>query len=214
MTIKKPTTLVGRYLYFLLALVIISIGVWFNRQSTLGLGPWGTFQQGISLQTGIPYGTVIIIVGAIIILACMPFKVFPKPGTILNLVLVGLMVDGLEILFPVNKELSDPIRWICLLASLAIGAFGTVMYIVPGIGAGPRDSLMIVLMRKFNKPAKVIKPIMEVIVITAGLIMGAGDGFGPGTIISILFFGALIDWTAKHLFKFDIKKKPENKLRK
>lgn len=214
MFLKRPNSTVGRYAYFMLALVVIAIGVWFNRQSRLGLGPWGTFQQGISNVTGIAYGTVISLVGLVIIVACIPFKVYPRPGTILNMLLIGVMIDGLEILFPIDNTLSDPVRWACLIISLAIGAFGTVMYIVPGIGAGPRDSLMIVLMRKFNKPAKVIKPIMEIIVITAGIIMGAGDGFGPGTVISILFFGALIDLTAKYIFKIDIKKKPEKNIKK
>lgn len=79
---RWPTTLVGRYAYFAIALVVITISIWFNRQSRLGLGPWGTFQQGLSQVTGIPYGTIIIIVGAVIVIACMPFKVFPKPGTI------------------------------------------------------------------------------------------------------------------------------------
>ena len=45
----------------------------------LGLDPWDVFHQGIARQTGLSFGTVVIVVGALVLLLWIPLR--QRPGS-------------------------------------------------------------------------------------------------------------------------------------
>jgi uncharacterized membrane protein YczE len=70
-------------------------------------------------------------------------------------------------------------------------AFGVAFYITPNLGAGPRDSLMLLLVEKFGLKISMARNIMELGAAVAGYLLG-----GPvfiGTVVIIVGLGKLIE---------------------
>jgi uncharacterized membrane protein YczE len=74
-------------------LVLCGLGIAFMVAADLGLAPWSVLDQGISEHTGIPIGTVSIIVGALVLAAWIPLRERPGLGTVLNVLLIGTTID-------------------------------------------------------------------------------------------------------------------------
>src|ERR1700712_3464627 len=72
---------VGLFLYGLAMAMMIEAGI--------GVGPWDVLSQGIAAHTGIPFGWVTNIVGALVLLFWIPIRQRPGIGTLLNVLLVG-----------------------------------------------------------------------------------------------------------------------------
>jgi len=87
-----------------------------------------------------------------------------------------------------------------LIVGLIIIALGTYFYMKPGLGAGPRDSLMVALTRKTGLPIGICRGMIEVLVVIIGWKLGGM--VGVGTILAAFTIGFWIQITFK-LFKFD-----------
>ena len=60
----------------------------------LGAVPWDVLHQGLSCTLGLGIGTWSIIVGALVLVAWIPLRQRAGPGTLANVVLVGLALNG------------------------------------------------------------------------------------------------------------------------
>ncbi len=152
---------------------------------------------------GVSVGTVSILTG--IFIGFLVFFLGEKLGlgTILNMVLIGGFID---IIFSINViPLARNIIWsiIMLIIGLIMLALGTYFYISSGLGAGPRDSLMVVLTRKTGLPIGVCRGMIEVTVVTVGWKLGGMVGIG--TVITAFTIGFWIQVTFK-VFQFDATK--------
>lgn len=70
-------------------------------------------------------------------------------------------------------------------------AFGIAFYITPNLGAGPRDTLMLFFIEKFNLKLSSARNLMEIFALVAGFLLG-----GPvfiGTIIIVFLLGKAIE---------------------
>jgi len=56
----------------LVGTTLIGTGVALNFSSNLGLGPWGVFHEGISLNTSLTFGNAIIATGIFVTLLWIP----------------------------------------------------------------------------------------------------------------------------------------------
>ena len=60
----------------------------------LGLDPWDVFHQGLALRTGMTIGTASAVVGVAVLLAWIPLRNRPGIGTVANVVVIAVTVDG------------------------------------------------------------------------------------------------------------------------
>lgn len=157
-------------------LVLCGLGIAFMVAADLGLAPWSVLDQGISDRTGIPIGTVSIIVGALVLLAWVPLRERPGLGTVLNVLLIGITID-LALLV-----LDTPEAAAGRLAYLAFGAFlwgpGTGLYIGATLGPGPRDGLMTGLASRGVGSIRLIRTGIEMTALAAGWLLGGSVGLG------------------------------------
>ena len=65
-----------------------------------------------------------------------------------------------------------------LVAGLFVIAFASVVYIGAGYGAGPRDSLMVMLSRRSGYSAGTCRGVVELTVCLAGWLLGGYAGWG------------------------------------
>lgn len=185
-----------------LGFFLCALGMLLMIYANLGADPWSTFQKGLSDTTGISFGKVSQLVGFVIILINVFLKIIPGIATVLNMYFIGLFMDIIENL----GVLFIPSTFIMKLAFLLLGMLffngGIWLYLQNGLGAGPRDGLMLGLMRKLNLSVTIIKTSIEVSVLVIGLILGGP--LGIGTVIAALGSGYLLDKIFQ-IAKFDSK---------
>lgn len=159
----------------LFGLVLFGVGIALMIEADLGLAPWDVFHQGLADLTGIPIGTIIVIIGLILLTIFIPLKERMGLGTILNAVLIGLTVDA--VLSVISQPDSLALRALFMLAGPAVIAVGSGFYIGGGLGPGPRDGIMTGLARRGISVGKA-RTAIEVTVLIAGLLLGGGIGIG------------------------------------
>jgi uncharacterized membrane protein YczE len=172
----------------ILGLVLFGIGIALMVIADLGLSPWEVMHQGISRNTGIPIGTVGILTGIVVLLLWIPLRERIGIGTILNVILIGVVVDSFLWLLPETIEVLW-LRWVLMFGGTVMIAFGSGLYIGAGLGPGPRDGLMTGLARR-GINIGVARIGIEVTVLIIGWFMGGT--VGAGTVVFAFGVGPLV----------------------
>jgi uncharacterized membrane protein YczE len=147
-------------------------------------------------------GTISIWVGLAIALAAMLGGEKLGIGTVCNMVAVGLFINVLLDGGWFKEQGNAYIGIAQLVLGLFVISLASYFYISSGFGAGPRDSLMVLLARKTRIPVGVCRAAIEVSVTIAGFLMGGLLGWG--TLLSAVLIGFCIQLTFR-LLHFDPK---------
>ncbi|MGW0878554.1 membrane protein YczE [Streptomyces sp. NPDC002671] len=145
-------------------------------QADLGLEPWNVLHQGLAKLTGLTIGVVSIIVGAAVLLLWIPLRQRPGLGTVSNVFIVGLTMDGTLALLPDVHSLV--VRVPLLLAGVVLNGLATGLYITASFGPGPRDGLMTGLHRRTGRSIRLMRTVIEVTVVATGFALGGTIGIG------------------------------------
>jgi uncharacterized membrane protein YczE len=168
-------------------------------RANLGMGPWDAFHQGLGFQTGLSIGTASIITGLFILLLWIPLKERPGLGTICNVLTIGPSMDLGLWLLPVEVE-SYWLRGLMVLIGMACVGLGSALYLPAGLGAGPRDGLMMGLNRKTGWSIRLSRSLVEASALGIGILMGGK--FGIGTIVFALGIGPVVQFSLTHAHRF------------
>ena len=172
--------LVGLFLYGLSIALIV--------RADLGLDPWDVLNQGVTDRSGLSFGTVVILIGAAVLLLWVPLRQKPGLGTIANVVLIGVFADlGLKW---IATDLDWPIRAAMLVSGIVMNGVATGCYVGAGLGPGPRDGLMTGIVGKTGWPVKYVRTAIEVAVVCVGWLLGGSVGLG--TVLYALSIGPLV----------------------
>ena len=183
-----PRVVLPRLPGLLLGLVLFGGGIGLMVQAGLGLAPWEVFHQGIGRITGIPLGTVSILVGLPVLAAWWPLGERPGVGTVLNIVLIGTSTNVTMGVVPAQVWL--PAQVAMMLAGVLAIAIGSGLYLASDLGPGPRDGLMTGLHHRFGLSIRVARTAIELTVLAAGFV--AGGTIGVGTVVFALGIGPLV----------------------
>ena len=63
-------------------------------RSSLGLDPWDVLHYGLAARTGLSFGTVVILVGVVVLALWVPIRQLPGLGTVANVVVIGVVADA------------------------------------------------------------------------------------------------------------------------
>ncbi len=154
-------------------------------ESGLGLEPWNVLHQGLAELTGLTIGVVSIIVGAAVLLLWIPLRQRPGLGTVSNVFVVGIAMDGTLALLPGAHTLS--VRIPLLAAGIVLNGVATGLYIAAGFGPGPRDGLMTGLHRRTGRSIRLVRTVIEVAVVATGFALGGT--VGAGTVLYAVAIG-------------------------
>ncbi|WP_051871401.1 YczE/YyaS/YitT family protein [Streptomyces sclerotialus] len=153
----------------------------------LGLEPWSVLNQGISEHTGLTIGTVTIVSGALILLLWVPLRQRVGLGTVSNVILLGLVMDGTMALVPAYS--APAVRIPMLALAVTLNGAATGLYLSARFGPGPRDGLMTGLHLRTGRPIRLVRTCIEVTVLAAGFALGGS--VGVGTVVYALAIGPM-----------------------
>ena len=191
-----------RVLKMAFGLFFCALGIVVKIKANIGYAPWDVFNVGLSKTFGFSIGFSNTLVGIVIVIIVLFFRERIGFGTVSNMLFIGIIID---IILHANiiKTPNNPIfNYLMLIIGLFITSIGTYLYISSAFGAGPRDSLMVILTKKTKIPVGVCRSIIELIVTIVGGLLGGMVGIG--TIISVVGLGFCIQVTFK-IFRFDVK---------
>jgi uncharacterized protein len=174
-------------------LFLFSCGILCFLESRLGLPPWDVLHQGIAKRTPISFGAANEIVGVVVLTLVWSLGARIGFGTVANAVLIGLFVILLQPLHAVQQLSHEPvgIRALVLLAGLVLFGIGSAFYIGAGLGAGPRDSLMLVGAKRTGVRLGLVRGTIELTVLAAGFALGGH--VGVGTVVFALLIGPAVE---------------------
>ncbi|MEU8577722.1 YczE/YyaS/YitT family protein [Streptomyces asoensis] len=153
----------------------------------LGLEPWNVLHQGLAELTGLTIGVVSIIVGAVVLLLWIPLRQRPGLGTVSNVFVVGLAMDGALACVPDAHGMG--IRIPLLLVGIVLNGAATGLYIAAVFGPGPRDGLMTGLHRRTGRSIRLMRTAVEITVVVTGFALGGT--IGVGTLLYAVGIGPL-----------------------
>lgn len=154
----------------------------------LGLDPWDVLHDGVTRHVPLTFGQVVIVVGALVLLAWIPLRQRPGIGTVLNVVLIGVAVDVTLMVVPVPD---DPIVRVLFLGAGIVGnGIAGAMYVGAGLGTGPRDGLWSGIVRRTGASVRLVRTSLEVSVLVTGFALGGTVGIG--TVLYALGIGPLV----------------------
>jgi uncharacterized membrane protein YczE len=172
-------------------LVLYGASMALQIRAGLGLDPWDVLHQGVSERSGLSFGTVVIIIGALVLLAWIPLRQRPGVGTVSNVFVIGVAVDATLAVLP--DAGSTPVAVAMLLAGVGLNGVAGGAYIGAGLGPGPRDGLMTGLVRRTGRSVRLVRTSIELTVLAAGAALGGT--VGVGTVVYALAIGPLVHLT-------------------
>ena len=178
---------IPRFIMLIIGLFIVSNGVVLNIRADLGVNPWDIFHIGLANQTGLSIGRITQIVGFTLIAISYFMRVRFNVGTIINVISVGFFIDMIMYYgyIPETNLLLQQMFY--FIFGVALIGLGIAIYISAGLGAGPRDSLMLALTKTTRFSKGTIRTFMEVIVVIVGYFLGGP--LGIGTVVFALTLG-------------------------
>jgi uncharacterized membrane protein YczE len=175
----------------LMGLVVFGFGIALMARAGLGLGPWEALHQGIEVRTGIPMGTVSILLGIPILALWWPLGERPGIGTLLNVILIGTATNAGNALIPSPEP---PLaRLAMMLGGVLVIGLGSGLYLAADLGPGPRDGLMTGVHRRFGWSIRRARTVIEVGVLAIAWLLGGAIGlgtvvfaFGIGPVVQVM----------------------------
>ncbi|HOC08549.1 MAG TPA: hypothetical protein PLE53_00305 [Bacillota bacterium] len=171
--------------------------------ANIGLAPWDVFHQGLSKTFGITIGQASIGIGIIIIIINSLFKEKVGWGSLSNMLFIGVFVDILMLNHIIPEFENLVLRALMMFSGMFVIGVATYLYISVGLGAGPRDGLMVALTKRTGKSVRLVRNTIETVVVIIGYFLGGT--VGVGTLVIALTIGVFVQ-LAFQLFKFDVKK--------
>jgi uncharacterized membrane protein YczE len=162
-------------------------------ESKLGLSPWDVLNQGLSKHTPLSFGMANVAVALVVLLIGWRLGGKIGVGTVGNAVLVGSFIQGLTAIDAVTGLSQDglSVRIPLLLLGIALIGPASAFYICADLGAGPRDTLMLVGSRRTGARVGIVRAALELCALAVGIALGGT--FGVGTVLFALLVGPVVE---------------------
>jgi uncharacterized membrane protein YczE len=174
-------------------LFIFAVAIVLQLESRLGLSPWDTLHQGLSRHTPLSFGMASVFVSVVVLLLAWRLGARIGIGTVANAVFVGSFIQGLTAIGPVDRlsESSLGVRIGLLVVAMLLIGIGSALYLGAWLGAGPRDSLMVVGGERTGLRLGIVRAVLELLALAAGFALGGT--IGVGTIVFALGVGPALE---------------------
>lgn len=191
-----------KYLKLFTGMFLCALGCVMIIKADFGSAPWDVLHQGISKTIGVTIGQASITLGIFIVLLDIFLGQPIGIGTVLNFLSIGIFMDLIFYFNLIPESSSIVYRIFLLVVGIFFYAYGTFLYMVQGMGCGPRDGFMQIITKKTKYPVGIIKNIIELSALGSGWLLGGK--VGVGTVVTAISMGIFLQIFFK-VYKMDIK---------
>jgi uncharacterized protein len=183
----------ARSVALFVGLFLFAVGIVCQLESGLGLSPWDVLHQGIAEHTPLSFGAANVLVGLVVLAVAWALGAKIGFATVANSVFVGAFVQALSAIDAIDGLSGDPlgVRIALLVAAMPIYGIASALYLGAWMGAGPRDSLMVVLGARTHVRLGVVRAAIELLALAAGF--GLGGTVGIGTVVFAVTIGLALE---------------------
>jgi uncharacterized protein len=167
-----------RLVSLVVALFACAVGIVLMLHADLGLSPWDVLHQGVAERTGISFGAATIVVSVLVVVLASRLGWPIGIGTIANALLVGAFIQLLLLTDAIPEPARTGARAGYFALGLAAFGLGSGFYIGANMGAGPRDSLMLVTSRRTGARIGLSRTALEAAALGVGAALGGSIGVG------------------------------------
>jgi uncharacterized membrane protein YczE len=208
---KKGALLGRRILMSVLGVAICAFSVGMFKFAALGVDPFQTLMSGLDAIIPIRYGTLYIIVSAVLLIFAFVFdKTKIGIATMINLFFFGYIVEfSLGLWTRMLPDASLPLRFAILLIAIVILCLASSLYFTADLGVSVYDAVSLIWSQRQSKIRFAIcRVISDFVCLTCGVILltiaGTGKAgilanVGVGTIVTAFFMGPLIAYFNIHV---------------
>jgi uncharacterized membrane protein YczE len=182
--------IIRRFIQLFWGLALYGFSMALMLRANLGLDPWDVLHQGLAPRIGLRFGMTVNLVGLVVLLLWIPLRQRPGIGTMLNIIIIGTVVDLSLPILPTPAHY--PLRFAFLIAGVVLNGIAGGAYIGAGLGTGPRDGLMTGIARRTGWPIKLVRTAIELAVLATGWLMGGT--VGVGTVLYALTIGWVVHY--------------------
>jgi len=185
--------LVSRSVTLVVGLFLFALGIVCQLESKLGLSPWDTLHQGIAKHTPLSFGAANVVVGLVVLAVAWALGAKIGVATVANAVLIGVFIQALTGIGWVHRLSEDPlgVRITLLVVAMPLFGIGSALYLGAWMGAGPRDSLMVVVGARTHLRLGVVRAGIEVLALVCGFALGGTVGIG--TVVFAVCIGPALE---------------------
>ena len=174
---------------------MFGVGIGSLFLADLGVGPWDVLHDALADLFDRQPGTVIIGLGAVVLILVAALRQPIGPATVANVVIIGSTVNVL--LAVVEPPSSAAVRTLLVIAAPILVALGSMLYLGAGLGTGVRDGLMTALVDA-GLSIRTARTCLEVTVLVSG---GAlGGSYGIGTLVFAFIVGPRLQVFRHHVW--------------
>lgn len=204
--------------------MIGAVSVGFFKLAALGVDPFQTFMCGINQMIPISFGTLYVIVNAVLLLFALIFdRHYVGIATFINLFLLGYVVEFThQTLLTIFPNASLAIRITSLVFGFVALCFGSSIYMTADLGVSTYDAVALIMANKWKMGKfKYIRIATDAVCVVLGItlfMLGGGKisaipaFVSVGTILAASSMGPLIDFFNRNVsipFLEKEKAKPE-----
>lgn len=176
-----------RVVQLFIGLVLFGFSIALMLRGNLGVAPWDVLSIGLTHWLPLSFGQITIVLSFVVLLLWIPVGERPGVGTLANAIVIGLAVDASLVWLPVVDDWAPRIA--LMLAGVVLNGIAGAVYIGAQLGRGPRDGLMTGLARRTGRSLRLVRSLIEVVVLLIGLALGGTAGLG--TLVFALAIGPL-----------------------
>ena len=198
---QKNDKLLKRILIIIVGSIIAAYVITLALYAGFGGATLAVLWQGISQTFHISIGMASFVVAIVMILFAVIYdRKQIHIGTVLYQIVYSFCVD----LFA-NLHIYSRYMWInffIMLVGVILFAAGTGLYASTSLGRGSYEAVTFALAEKNNWQVKIVRMILDVIMVVTGVLLGGS--FGVCTIVTIIVSGPVIQFVnsgSKKLFK-------------
>lgn len=175
---RAPARPLRRGVQLMAGLVLYAASIAALVHAGLGNMPWDVLSQGLSHRLGWSFGTVTIVLSVLVLGCWIPLRQRPGVGTVLNVLVIGLLVDPFLALL--GRLGTPPLGVAVALTAggIVLNGLATALYIGTRLGPGPRDGLMTGLVSRTGWSVRLVRSGIEVVVVAVGWVLGGTVGLG------------------------------------
>jgi len=202
---------IKRIFMSLMGVIVCAVSVGSFKFASFGVDPFQTFMSGADALIPIGFGTLYVIVNAVLLLFSLFFdKHYIGIATLINLFFLGYLVDvSLHVLQTLIPSPGIGMRCLFFLAGFLLLCLGSSLYMTADLGVSTYDAIALICSNKWKiGKFRTMRILTDCLCIIFGscMFLCSGNSFhsipaivGVGTIITAFCMGPLIELFNKYV---------------